>query len=212
MKIDILNTSDRHPINNYLEKFKSEFEISHSVSILRSSSELSGGDILFLISCNEKLKKEKLDLYDYRFVLHASDLPKGRGWSPHIWDIINGANDIWLSLIDVADEIDTGDIYFKLKIEVSKSALWDEINHLIFNAEIQLMKYAVEHHGKLEPSPQSKEIEASYYKKRTPNDSEIDPTKSLIDQFDLIRVCDPNRFPAFFELNGVKYKIILEKA
>jgi len=75
-----------------------------------------------------------------------------------------------------------------------------------------LMKYAVEHHGKLETSPQSKEIEASYYKKRTPNDSEIDPTKSLIDQFDLIRVCDPNRFPAFFELNGVKYKIILEKA
>ena len=212
MKIDILNTSEQHPINSYLEKFKSEFEISHSVSILRSSFELSGGDILFLISCNEKLEKGKLELYDYRFVLHASDLPKGRGWSPHIWDIIKGANYIWLSLIDAAEKIDTGDIYCKLKIEIPKSALWDEINRLIFKAEIQLMKYAVEHYGELEPSPQSREIEATYHKKRTPNDSEIDPKKSIIEQFDHIRVCDPDRFPAFFKLNGVKYKIILEKA
>ena len=31
------------------------------------------------------------------------------------------------------------------------------------------------------------------------------------DQFDLMRTCDPNRYPAFFELYGKKYKIILEK-
>lgn len=29
---------------------------------------------------------------------------------------------------------------------------------------------------------------------------------------DLIRICDPDRFPAYFELHGHKYNIRLEKA
>ena len=50
-----------------------------------------------------------------------------------------------------------------------------------------------------------------YYPKRTPQDSQIDPNKTLADQFDLIRVCDNQRFPAYFEYRGSKYKIVLEK-
>jgi len=211
LKIEILNTSAQHPVNHYLQKFKNELDLKHSVSILRSSSELTGGDMLFLISCNEKLNRNQLDLYTYRFTLHASNLPLGRGWSPHIWDLINGANEIWISLLDAAEEVDSGDIYCKKRIEIPKSALWDEINEKLFTIEVEMMKFAVEHHEELKRSPQDKEINFTYHRKRNPNDSEIDPRKTLIEQFNKIRVCDPNRFPAFFELYGTKYRLTLEK-
>ena len=34
--------------------------------------------------------------------------------------------------------------------------------------------------------------------KRTPADSEIDPGKSILEQFNLLRIVDSERYPAFF--------------
>jgi methionyl-tRNA formyltransferase len=144
-------------------------------------------------------------------VLHASDLPRGRGWSPHIWEIIRGAESISLSLLEAADMIDSGKIWKKMQILVPKHALWDEINQLLFEAEIQLMDFAVNNIDTVRPRAQSTAIEATYYPKRLPQDSQIDPTKSIAEQFDLIRVCDPDRYPAFFEYLGHRYMLKLEK-
>ena len=211
LKIEILNTDVQHPINKYLDIWKREHEIRHSVSIVRYASELTGGDILFLVSCNEKVYQEQLKLFDRSFVLHASDLPIGRGWSPHIWDLIHGADKIWLSLLAVAEQIDEGDIFFKQPIEIPNSALWDEINDLLFTAELKLMDFAIKNHKKITPNPQCESIDPTYHRKRTPQDSEINPDKSIADQFNLMRVCDPERYPAYFKLHGAKYKLILEK-
>jgi methionyl-tRNA formyltransferase len=53
---------------------------------------------------------------------------------------------------------------------------------------------------------------ATYYPRRTPKDSEIDVFKTIAEQFDMIRVCDPNRFPAYFEFMGQRYILKLEKS
>ena len=34
--------------------------------------------------------------------------------------------------------------------------------------------------------------------------------KSIKEQFDLLRICDPDRYPAYFEMHGRKYKLRLE--
>lgn len=34
-----------------------------------------------------------------------------------------------------------------------------------------------------------------------------EPNKSIAEQFNLIRVCDPNRFPAFFEYLGREFNL-----
>ena len=49
----------------------------------------------------------------YTLVLHASDLPDGRGWSPHVWDVISGKSSLTLSLINAEDSVDTGHIWKK---------------------------------------------------------------------------------------------------
>jgi methionyl-tRNA formyltransferase len=183
----------------------------HDVELLQSKSQLSGGELLFLISCSEIIKETDRSKYLATLVLHASDLPKGRGWSPHVWEILQGAEHITLSLLEAEDKVDSGRIWVKRQIPVPTDALWDEINHLLFKAEVELIDLAVKQFGRLTPTVQTNVEQASYYPRRTPPDSQLDPNKSIAEQFNRIRVCDPNRFPAFFELHGKKYKLILEK-
>ena len=124
---------------------------------------------------------------------------------------MNGADKITVSLLDADGAVDSGAIYKKITVHIPKSALWDEINDLLFAAEIQLIEFAIKNFDKLQKRAQNSDIEATYYPKRNPKDSEIDPNKSITEQFDLLRVCDPNKFPALFHHRGESYKIILEK-
>jgi len=211
VKIEILNTDPSHPINRYLVQLQENLEHHHSVSIIRSPKEITDGDLLFLVSSSEFVDRAVTERFKHALVLHARDLPKGRGWSPHILELLHGADCITVSLLDAAAAIDTGDIYKKVTVDIPRSALWDEINDLLFSAEIQLIDFAIQNFGNLKKYPQNSNIEATYYSKRSPKDSAIDPNKPICEQFDLIRVCDPNRFPAHFYYRGETYKIILEK-
>ena len=211
MKITILCSDTLHPVNAHLQSWIARHQ-AHQVDLVRSKSELSHGDLLFLISCSEIVSEQDRKPYSKNLVIHASDLPRGRGWSPHIWQIIGGSTVLTLTLLEAANKVDSGDIWKKLQVNVSKDALWDEINHAVFNAELKLMDFAVENFGAIEPQAQSTLVEPTYHSKRSPTDSQVDPKKSIEEQFDLIRVCDPDRFPAYFELHGHKYLIRLEKA
>jgi methionyl-tRNA formyltransferase len=211
MRISLLCSDEKHPVNAFLKRWASEQYGVHQVELVRTTSELSGGDILFLISCAEIVDRTKRSRYRATLVLHASDLPRGRGWSPHVWQLIEGADEVTVSLLEAEDKVDTGRIWKKVKFAVSKHALWNEINEGLFKAEIELIDYAISEFERVRPSQQDDAIGVSYYPRRTRADSQIDPSKSLVSQFDLIRVCDPNRFPAFFELHGKRYKLTLEK-
>lgn len=211
MQISLLCSDEQHPVNEYLQGWIAAQQGVHHVALARKKSELLGGDILFLISCSEIVGAADRSAYRATLVLHASDLPLGRGWSPHIWQLIDGADEITLSLLEAEDKVDSGRIWKKLKFPVPKHALWNEINGRLFEAEIELIDFAVREFERIYPVAQDVAIEPTYYPRRTPADSRIDPSQSVASQFDRIRVCDPNRFPAFFELRGKKYKLILEK-
>ena len=211
MRISLLCSDEQHPVNSYLRRWIGEHRGNHQIELVRRKSELAGGDILFLISCAEIVGAADRSAYRACLVLHASDLPHGRGWSPHIWQLIEGSDEITLSLLEADDKVDSGRIWKKLRFPVPKHALWDEINARLFDAEIELIDYVVREFEKICPTHQDPSLEPTYYPKRSPTDSRIDASRSIASQFDRIRVCDPNRFPAFFELHGNKYKLILEK-
>ncbi|WP_396439425.1 formyltransferase family protein [Limnohabitans sp.] len=211
MKITLLCSDVKHPVNAYLRAWMDTLQGVHEVELGQRKSDLTGGEMLFLVSYSEIIDAKVRDMYLVTLVLHASDLPKGRGWSPHIWEIVNGAETITLSLLEAEDKVDSGRIWKKLDIPVPKNALWNEINHLLFEAEVEMINFAVENFGTASPSLQKATENASYYPKRTPADSRIDVNKSIAEQFDLIRVCDPNRFPAYFEHLGFRYTLKLEK-
>lgn len=211
MRISMLCSDEQHPINESLGRWVAAHQDTHQIELVRKKNELSEGDILFLISCTEIIDATVRAAYRTSLVLHASDLPYGRGWSPHIWQIIDGADEITLTLLEAEDKVDSGRIWKKVKLHIPRHALWDEINERLFEAEIQLIDFAVREFDSISPAQQDDSIESTFYSRRSPSDSEIDPLQSIASQFDKIRVCDPNRFPAFFELHGRKYKLVLEK-
>lgn len=211
MRISFLCSDSQHPVNEYLKKWIGQQQDRHIIELVENKNELSGGDILFLISCSEIINEDIRSIYQSTLVLHASDLPVGRGWSPHIWEIIKGKEEVTLSLLEAEDKVDSGRIWKKVKFQVPKHFLWDEINRKLFETEIELIDFAVNYFDSVIPQPQAENISATYHPRRTPEDSRLDPFESIESQFDKIRVCDPYRFPAFFEMHGKKYKVILEK-
>jgi len=211
MKISLLCSSKSHPVNPYIEEWISQNGALHEITLIRRKKDLPEGDILLLISCGEIINADDRRKYRASLVLHASNLPRGRGWSPHVWKIIEGVDHITLSLLEAEDRVDSGKIWKQIKIPVPKHSLWDELNQLIFDAEMKLIDFAVSRIEEVQPQEQNTEVEPSYYRKRTKDDSQINPYESIASQFDLLRVCDPQRFPAFFDLHGHRYKLILEK-
>ena len=210
MKISILCSSDTHPVNETLFAWM-ETNQDHETILLRRRDELPGGDILFLISCSEIVRAIDRKKYKKTLVIHASDLPRGRGWSPHIWTILGGASEITVSLLEADDKVDSGDIWKKIRVTVPNHALYEELNNVLFSAETSLMDFAVANFSKICPEQQNSDIAPTYFPRRSPEDSELDTEKSIKEQFNLMRVCDPLRFPPFFYLHGHKYRIKLEK-
>jgi methionyl-tRNA formyltransferase len=183
----------------------------HLVSLVHDRSELRGGDILFLVSCSQVIDSALRKSYKASLVLHASDLPRGRGWSPHIWSILNGATKITISLLEASEPVDSGNIWLKTYIHIDIGELLPEINSKIFAAELSLMTQAVENFETIEPYPQIGDP-GPYMPKRSPADSQLDPYKTIAEQFDLLRIADSKRYPAFIHYRGERYLIKIEKA
>ncbi|PMK74237.1 UDP-glucuronic acid dehydrogenase [Vibrio breoganii] len=212
MKITLLCSDKQHPIYAYLLRWVESQNSTHQIDLITKVKELEQpGDLLFLISCSEIVRKTTRDLFRYTLVLHASDLPEGRGWSPHIWDVVNGKDRLTLSLLDAEDSVDTGNIWQKRNIELDGTELYDEINHKLFEVELELLDWAVNHIDSSQSVPQENNDQTTYHRKRTPEDSELDAKASIAEQFNLLRVCDPNRFPAYVVINNQRYNIRLEK-
>ena len=72
------------------------------------------------------------------------------------------------------------------------------------------MDFAIENYNTIESKKQTN-IDSTYWPKRSPKDSEIDINQTISEQFDLIRVCDPQRFPAYFYKDGVRFNVKIEK-
>lgn len=211
MRIDLLCTNPAHPVVPVLHRWMAMRDGVHSVRLIHDKSELAYGDILYLVSCSQLIGQEDRARYAHVLVLHASNLPEGRGWSPYIWEILAGKEDLTLSLLTAEEGVDTGAIWAKRRFLVPKHALYDEINDLLFQAELDLMDLGIEMAAAGEaPVPQTAQA-GNYYPRRTPEDSRLDPTRPLADLFDQIRVTDPDRFPAFFEMHGNTYEISLKK-
>ena len=212
MKISILCTDPNHPVVKRLQAWIGDISLKgHSVSLFYDKSNLSGGDILFLVSCSQLIRETERKKYRATLVLHASDLPKGRGWSPHIWSILNGANQITVCLLEANDPVDTGAIWLKTKFDLEGHELLPEINEKLFSAELLLMTQAVDQFEKINPMKQVGDP-GPYMPKRSPADSRLGPNKTIAEQFDLLRIADFQRHPAFFDYRGKRYLIRIEKA
>ena len=71
----------------------------------RNAQEIQEGEICFLLGCTKIVPEEVLEKNKYTLVVHESDLPKGRGFAPMAWQILDGANEITFCLINASNKV-----------------------------------------------------------------------------------------------------------
>ena len=188
---------------NDLERIIQDFGIK---PIIRSKhSDIIQGDILILLSC--QLIFKKLHLNKHNLVIHESDLPKGKGFSPLTWQILEGKNQIPITLFEASEKIDSGKIYFKDTIRLEGHELIEEIRKKQAAATFNLIKK----YFKKKPEGFVQKGTESFYKRRDHKDSKLDINKTVIENFNLLRVVDNERYPAYFEIDNSKYIIKIFK-
>jgi|SRR3989344_5327369 len=183
--------------------------LGHTVTILHVAEAIPMGDICFLLSCEKIVPKEIRLRNKYNLVVHESALPQGKGWSPLTWQILEDKNDIPITLFEAEDKVDAGYIYVEDNMHFEGHELVDELRVVQGTKTIELAIAFVENIQNLHGRAQTGE--ESFYPKRTAKDSELDVTKSIAEQFNLLRVVDNERYPAFFRYNNNTYIIKIKK-
>lgn len=208
MKIAILTSPAQ-----WFEVFASELANRlNTTSIYTNHDDIvSTYDILFILSYHKIVDDVVLKKNTHNIVIHASDLPKGKGWAPLFWQVIEGRNEIPFTLFEASIGADNGDFYFKDILQLTGYELNEELRE---KQAIQIMKMCVKfvrnytfHLKKI----QKQKGEESFYPKRTPNDSQLNIDKTIKEQFNLLRTANNDEYPAFFEINGKKFKLKIEE-
>lgn len=116
-----------------------------------------GADYLFTLGWSQIFKKDFIHCFS-KFIVgtHPSKLPYGRGRAPLPWTILHGLEESAVSFFKIDSGVDTGQLIFQRKFEVSKGAyvgeLYDQVsnelaegfyeiyNDIVQNRPIQLFK------------------------------------------------------------------------
>ena len=56
----------------------------------------------------------------------------GGRWPPHVWAILDGANQITVSLLETSEPVNTGDVWLKTKFTLEEHELLPKINAKLF--------------------------------------------------------------------------------
>mgnify|MGYP006113763613 CR=1 FL=1 len=177
----------------------------HTVSVVYCADAIPEGDICFPLGCGFLLGPEVLARNSHNLVVHASSLPSGRGWSPLTWQILEGRQEIPIVLFEAKEAVDSGPIYLRETMRFDGTELVDALREAVARHTMSLCERFVATYPQVLEGAEQQSGAESYYPRRTGEDSRLDPHKSLASQFDLLRVADNQRYPAFFELNGKRY-------
>jgi len=211
-KYEIVLLTDRDGwILPYLERLVEDWhQEGHCVSLLHEVDPESVADFCFCLSFGKIVPGKILENYKKVLVVHESNLPEGRGWAPMAWQILEGRRQIPVTLLEAAKGVDSGRIYMQDLISLNGTELNSEWRGLQAESTVRLCKKWVDEYPAVLSQGREQEGVATFYKKRTPADSELDVERSIASQFDLLRVVDNDRYPAFFFHKGRGYKIKID--
>ncbi|TNB62395.1 methionyl-tRNA formyltransferase, partial [Campylobacter helveticus] len=180
-----------------------EFAKKLGADFFDSYEKVRGYELVFILSYHRIIPPNLLTHNKHNLVIHASKLPQGKGWSPMFHQILEGKNTIEFSLFEASAGVDSGDIYLQKTLKLRGNELYDELRQKQALFSLDLCEEFVKFYPNLKPQKQSGK--ESFYPKRSAKDSKLDIDKSLREQFNLLRICSNEDFPAFFYHKGKKF-------
>jgi methionyl-tRNA formyltransferase len=186
--INIINEITKNSRINIVHIFNSKNEYDLKIQTIEVKV-----DVILFLGWSWFIKKEITDKF-LCLGIHPSDLPNYRGGSPIQHQIINGIKKTNVSLFTISEKLDEGDIWLKEKLDLSGNNM-DEIFKNIETSSVILLNKFFNLFPNITPTQQDLKL-GSYFKRRTPNQSEITlddfKNKSLEDIYNTIRcLTDP---------------------
>jgi methionyl-tRNA formyltransferase len=180
-----------------------------TVRLCRSHEEINKGEVAFYLGCVKITPPDILARNRRNLAVHESALPKGRGFSPLTWQILEGKNTIPVCLLEAVQDVDAGPVIYRDELLFEGHELIDEMRDALGDMTVsQCLRFMSE------PSPppgHPQSGEPTHYDRRNPEDSRLDTDKTLGEQFNLLRVVDNEKYPAFFKHGGKRYKFTIKK-
>jgi len=205
MKIAILTSPKQ-----WFEPFARKLSLKLSAPLFYDYCLIKNFDLVFILSYHKLIPAKNLTQNKHNIVIHASNLPKGKGWSPLFHQVIAGKRKIVFSVFEANKNCDSGRIYLKKTLKLNGLELYEELRVKQAEFTIKLCLEVVKY-KKFKKSYKQKGKE-SFYPKRSPKDSQLDTSKSIDELFNLLRTCSNEEFPAFFYKNGKKFILKIYKA
>jgi methionyl-tRNA formyltransferase len=134
-------------------------------------------------------------------VFHMTDLPYGRGGSPLQNLIVRGHTETKISAIRVVKELDVGPIYLKRDLSLVGTA------KEIFNKANGIIEVMISEIIAKDLQPKAQEGEIVNFKRRKPEQSNMDTLEGIQKAYDHIRMLDADGYPsAFLETATLKFE------
>jgi len=184
-------------------------------TILEDESEITSNFHFVFVSGYYKIipeniiEKPKHGIYCF----HESPLPEGRGHAPIQWALLNKRNNLTISMFKIDKGVDTGLLCYQYNMPISKMDTYKILENKRQIGLQECFKSFLEEvkNGVVVLREQSGL--GNYQTKRSPEHSELTKKNySIEDLWDSIRMCDNDKFPAFFKLNDkkviLKYEVI----
>lgn len=186
-------------------------DAGHAVAWGHAADSLPGGDICFYLSYGRIVDIKTRTRYKHNLVVHASDLPRGRGWSPASWLILEGAQRIPVTMIGAVDQVDAGPIYLQEWIELEGTEIIDDWRELLAKKTVALVSTFVTEFPKILETARDQIGQPSTYPRRRAKDSRLNPDKTIAEQMNLMRIVDNDEYPAFFGYKGNEFVLLISR-
>lgn len=207
----IIATAKSWNIRN-AEKLKAQYAAIHEISIITEKEDLNSEileqlrpDYIFFPHWSYMIPSDIYEEYQC-VVFHMTDLPFGRGGSPLQNLIVRGYKETKISAIKVKKEVDAGPIYMKesVSLEGSATEIFERASKIIFEKMIPCFLAKP-----MEPLEQ--QGEPTFFKRRTPKESEIQQDMELSEIYDYIRMLDAEGYPNAY-MNFGRYRLSFRNA
>jgi methionyl-tRNA formyltransferase len=171
--------------------------------------ESSPMDLLFAVSWRFMVPTSVYDRARLgAFVFHDSMLPEYRGFSPTVWSIINGEDHTGVTLFEIAEGVDEGDIIAQKRVPIGPddpiAVVLERVTQTYLDLLEQNLGSLINRNAPRHPQDHSR---ATYTSKRLPEDNQIEWTASTKSIYNLIRAVSAPYPGAFTYLLGEEIRI-----
>jgi methionyl-tRNA formyltransferase len=181
--------SDYYDLGRLAKKFNRKVTYFKNIRDVKGLIEKDRPDIIFVLGFSQIIPKDILKIPVIGCIgSHPAELPRNRGRHPIIWAIANGMKKSAITLFWIDEGVDAGDIWAQKRFRIDDSddakAVYEKVERLSVGLLRKNIPYLEK--GKMRRIRQEAG-KATYWRKRTRKDGEIDWRMSSKRIHDLVR-------------------------